>query len=170
MKFEGKYREWYNRLVEANYGEVWAENKINKFLEEDDNKFWEKQVYQLIQKGAKPNEAFGKIEIIRNATVNDDRRETFIKMIEFNRERDLELLNKAIPKEQLEDGAWYDCDEEAKKVARFGGKAKWVKKQNMFLAPGQQQFGMDGWLDHWADVVNDRFAGFVPMWKVEEKE
>lgn len=167
MEFEGKYKNWYNRLVEANYGERWAENKIKKYIEEDDNKFWEKQVYELIQKGAKPNEAFGKIEILRNAIVNDEKRENFIRIVEYNRKRDLELLKKAIPKEKLEDGAWYDCDEDAKKVARFGGKAQWDKKMNMFLAPGQQQFGMDGWLDHWEDVVNDRYAGFVPMWKVE---
>jgi hypothetical protein len=168
MELKGKYKNWYDRLIKANYGERWAEQKINKFIEEDDNKFWEKQVYQIIQKGAEPNEAFKKIEIIRKATVNDERRESFVKMIEWNRNRDLALLEKAIPKEKLEDGAWYDCEDEAKKVARFGGKAQWNEKRQEFLAPGQQQFGMNGWLEHWADVVDEGYAGFVPMWKVEE--
>ena len=88
--------------------------------------------------------------------------------IEWRKERDLELLKKAIPKEDLEDGAWYDCEDEAKTVARFGGKAKWDKERNMFLAPGQQQFGMDGWLDHFEDAIKTGYAGFIPMWKVEE--
>jgi hypothetical protein len=168
MEFEGKYKEWYDRLVEANYGENWAEDKILKFIQEDDE-YWREKVNELIEKGRNKNEALKQIEIIRKYTVDDERRDTFIRMVEYNRKRDLELLNKAIPKKDLEDGAWYDCDDEAKKVARFGGKAKWVKKEDMFLAPGQQQFGMDGWLNHWEDVVNDRFAGFVPMWKVEEE-
>jgi hypothetical protein len=167
MEFKGKYKEWYDRLVKANYGDTFAKKRIEKFMEEDDDKFWEKQVYKLIQQGANQKEAFKKIEIVRNATTNNERREIAIQKIEYNRNRDLELLDKAIPKERLKDGAWYDCDTDAKKVARFGGKAKWVKEKGMFLAPGQQQFGMNGWLDHWEDVINDGYAGFVPMWEVE---
>ena len=86
----------------------------------------------------------------------------------MNRKKELELLDKAIPKKELEDGAWYDCDKDAKKVARFDGIAQWNAKKQEFLAPGQQQFGMDGWLDHWEDAINNGYAGFVPMWKVEE--
>jgi hypothetical protein len=84
--------------------------------------------------------------------------------------RDLEkrVLDRCIKKEDLEDGAWYDCDKEGKRFTRFGGIAQWDEKKQMFRAPGQQQFGMDGWLDHWEDVINTRYAGFPPMWKVEE--
>jgi hypothetical protein len=90
------------------------------------------------------------------------------RLVKINYGKELELLNKAIPKEELEDGAWYDCDEDAKKVARFDGIAQWNEKKQEFLAPGQQQFGMDGYLDHWADAIDAGFAGFVPMWKVEK--
>jgi hypothetical protein len=170
MKFEGKYKEWYDRLIKANYGEYYAKRKIEKFVEMDGDEFWTERLKGLIEKGDKLNEALKKIEVIRKNITGALIWERNIKMIEFNRKRDLNLLAKAIPKEQLEDGAWYDCEDEAKRVARFQGKAQWIKEKDMFLAPGQQQFGMDGWLDHWVDAIDAGFAGFVPMWKVEEKE
>jgi hypothetical protein len=168
MKFKGKYKEWYNRLIEANYGEYYANKKVEKFIEMDSEETWDNRIKDLIEKGEKPNEVLKKIETIRKNITGAELWENSVQIVEYNRKRDLELLKKAIPKEKLEDGAWYDCDEEAKIIARFGGEAQWDKKNNKFLAPGQQQFGMDGWLDHWEDVINDRCAGFIPMWKVEE--
>jgi hypothetical protein len=167
MEFKGKYKEWYDRLINANYGEYYANKKVEKFVEMDNEETWNNKIKELIDKGEKPNEVLKKIETIRKNITGAELWEKAVQIVEHNRKRDLDLLKIAIPKEQLEDGAWYDCNEEAKRVARFSGQAKWVKEKDMFLAPGQQQFGMDGWLDHWEDVVNDRYAGFVPMWKVE---
>jgi hypothetical protein len=167
MEFKGKYKQWYERLLKANCNECYAKQKVEKFLEMDDEKIWVEKLKEFIKKGDKPNEALEKVKTIRKVMAGEDIWERAVRIVEFNRERDLVFLKKAIPKEQLEDGAWYDCENEAKKVARFQGHAKWVKEKDMFLAPGQQQFGTDGWLNHWEDVVDIRLAGFVPMWKVE---
>ena len=86
---------------------------------------------------------------------------------QWTKENDLKILERCIKKEDLIDGAWYETDFEGKKVARFAGKAKWIEKDNHFLAPGQQQFGMDGYLDYWGDVIESRYAGFPPMKKVD---
>jgi len=109
------------------------------------------------EKAEKLKVVYDKIVEERRAMMNKARRDV-----------ELGLLAKAIPKKDMEDGIWYDCDRDAKRVARFGGKAKWDADRQMFLAPGQQQFGMDGWLDHWEDAIKTGYAGFVPMWKVEE--
>jgi len=82
---------------------------------------------------------------------------------------ELEILKKTIPKKDLKDGVWYDCDENAKHIARFYGIAQWLEEEQQFLAPGQQQFGMDGILDHFEDVINTNMAGFAPMWEVSLK-
>jgi hypothetical protein len=169
MELEGKYKDWYDRLVKINYGKERAKRRIEKFIEADKDEYWERLIQDRIEKfKEEPNEARKKVEIIREKTVGDDRWENIIQALEETRAFELELLNKAIPKEELEDGAWYDCDEDAKKVARFDGIAQWNEKKQEFLAPGQQQFGMDGYLDHWADAIDAGFAGFVPMWKVEK--
>lgn len=130
----------------------------------------DKQINDLIKKIAlniKNEENEEKIEALHKE-YNELKKERTKKINDYRRKKDLELLERAIPKQRLEDGVWYDCDFEGKKVARFQGKAKWNKKREMFLAPGQQQFGTDGWLDHFEDVIDKGYAGFVPMWKVEE--
>jgi len=84
---------------------------------------------------------------------------------QYNREKDLDILTRCIEKEDLIDGAWYETDFDGKKLARFTGKAQWLKDRNEFLAPGQQQFGMDGYLDYFGDVIDINMAGFAPMKK-----
>ena len=82
--------------------------------------------------------------------------------------RDQEILKRCIKKEDLIDGEWYWTDKEGQRVARYVEKAQWLKDKNMFLAPGQQQFGADGYLHYFGDVIDTRYAGFPPMKKVDE--
>lgn len=85
---------------------------------------------------------------------------------EYQKWRDKEILKRCIRKEDLVDGAWYETDTEGEYVARYCDKAQWIEKDNHFLVPGQQQFGMDGYLDYFGDVINTREAGFPPMKRV----
>ena len=85
----------------------------------------------------------------------------------YTEENDREILKRCIKKEDLIDGAWYETDKEGQHVARYVNKAQWIKKDDHFLAPGQQQFGMDGYLDYFGDVIDTRMAGFPPMKMVE---
>ena len=87
---------------------------------------------------------------------------------EYTKENDLKILERCIKKEDLVDGAWYETDKEGEEVARWVDKAQWIEKDNHFLAPGQQQFGMDGYLDYFGDVINTGMAGFPPMKRVDE--
>lgn len=167
MELEGKYKDWYDRLVKINYGKERAKELVEKFVEWDKEEFW-KEKYRKLNKAFKGDQK--KVEKFLELDKKRYNGEQRVNLIEWNRKRDLEFLKKAIPKEKLEDGAWYDCDEDAKEVARFCGIAQWNKKRQEFRAPGQQQFGMDGYLDHWEDAIGAGFAGFVPMWKVKEKE
>ena len=168
MEFKGKYKNWYDRLIKAKYKEGLAKIRIEKFIEADKNEFWDERMLKLIENGLEPNEALKKIEVIRKATAGDDRWEAMIKGIEETRKIELDYLDKAIPKEELEDGAWYKCDEKAENFTRYVNLAQWDEERQMFRAPGQQQFGMDGWLDHWADAIDAGCAGFIPLEKTEE--
>lgn len=94
-----------------------------------------------------------------------DKKRTLVK--EYTDANDREILKRCIKKEELVDGAWYETDKEGQHVARYVNKAQWIKKDDHFLAPGQQQFGMDGYLDYFGDVIDTRMAGFPPMKKVE---
>ena len=166
MEFKGKYKNWYDRLIKAKYRQEWAEHLVEKFINEWENEeYWKNEKEKLVKSFNGNEEKVNKVmEQQKRRCVPEER----VKALEWVRERDLELLKKAIPKAEMEDGVWYDCEDDAKSVARFGGKAKWDKERDMFLAPGQQQFGADGWLDHWEDAIDNGYAGFVPMWKVEE--
>lgn len=168
MNFKGNYKIWYDRLVLANYGIEYSKKLVEKFILLDSDKYWKEILENFLKKGERSNEAFKKVEIIRKSISGFEIYEKKVKIIEYNRKKDLELLEKAIPKNKMKDGIWYDCEKEAKAVARFGGKAKWIESKQMFLAPGQQQFGMDGYLYHWEDAINTGYAGFVPMWEVEK--
>ncbi len=172
MEFKGKYKDWYYRLVKANYGARYGKEQnerivqlVKLYIEWEGEGFW-KNKREKLEKDIKDKDKIDKILGYERKRYNGEER---IKGIEWTRERDLELLKKAIPKQELEDGAWYDCEEGAKNVARFGGIVQWNEKRQEFRAPGQQQFGADGYLDHWADVIDEGYAGFVPMWKVKKE-
>jgi hypothetical protein len=168
MEFEGKYKDWYYRLVKANYGEEKAKGRIKKFIEQDQDEYWNKMIQNRIEKfKEEPNEARRKVEIIREKAVGDDRWEKAVQAVEEGRKLELEMLDKAIPKEELEDGAWYRCNEKAEIFTRHCDRAQWIAEKDYFRVPGQQQFGMDGYLDHWVDAIDTGYAGFIPMWKEE---
>lgn len=85
---------------------------------------------------------------------------------EYGEWRDKEILKRCIRKEDLLDGEWYETDKEGEQVARYCDKAQWIEKDNHFLVPGQQQFGMDGYMDYFGDVIHTRLAGFPPMKRI----
>jgi hypothetical protein len=86
---------------------------------------------------------------------------------EYVDENDKRILQRCIKKKDLVDGAWYETDEEGGYVARYCDKAQWLEEENHFLAPGQQQYGMDGYLDYFGDVIHTKQAGFPPMKRVD---
>ena len=163
MKFEGKFNEWFQRLININYGIEFSENKINRLKELNDIKYIENKFCDLKEKIGE--EKFN--HFVQCTTLKEEDIENRIKGLEEKREMELEIFKKTIPKKDLKDGAWYDCEEGAKHIARFYGVAQWIEKEQQFLAPGQQQFGMDGFLDHFEDVIDNNISGFAPMWEVD---
>jgi hypothetical protein len=165
MNLKSKFLVWYERLININYGKEFSENKINRFKQLSDIKYIENKFYDLKEKiGEEKFNHFVQCTILKEEDI-----ENRIRGLEEKREMELEILKKTIPKKDLKDGVWYDCDESAKHIARFYGVAQWIEKEQQFLAPGQQQFGMDGILDHFEDVINTNMAGFAPMWEVNLK-
>jgi hypothetical protein len=166
MNLIDKFAIWKERLLKIGYGEEFSENKINKFKDLNNRNYLENKFSHLKEKLGE--EKFN--NFIDCTLINDCDIENRIRGLEEKREMELEILRKTIPKKDLKDGAWYDCDEDAKHVARFYGIAQWLEKEQQFLAPGQQQFGMNGMLNHFEDVINSNLAGFSPMWKVKKKD
>lgn len=81
-------------------------------------------------------------------------------------ERD--ILDRCIKKEDLEDGVWYECDDEGLRVARRVGKARWNEEKGKFLYE-RDKFGhkFEDTMDYFGDVINAGYAGFPPMWKAK---
>ena len=94
----------------------------------------------------------------------EDANETKIKMEEFNRERDKKFLEIGVKKEELEDCAYYHG-------FRFRGHgiAQWDEKIGKFLILAYE-FNVPNVerLEHFADVVEIRLDGFVPIEKIDK--
>lgn len=119
-----------------------------------------KLIARKIKKGEdvkKEKEIHNDIKVRRGKLIND-----------YRRRKDQEILKRCIKKEDLIDGEWYWTDKEGEEVARYVEKGQWLKDKDHFLVPGQQQFGMDGYLDHFGDVIETGYAGFPPMKKVNK--
>lgn len=78
-----------------------------------------------------------------------------------------EVLNKIIPKDQLEDGEWYEgtgCN-----LSRYVKEARWSDKKQTFYYV-RQKYGstFEDTMDHFADTVDTGFAGFTPLKKINK--
>jgi len=92
--------------------------------------------------------------------------ETKRKMEEFNRQRDRKLLEVGLKKEELEDCAYYHG-------VRFRGHgiAQWDKKIGKFLILAYEfNTPVVERLEHFVDVIENRFDGFVPIEKIDKNK
>lgn len=96
----------------------------------------------------------------------EDANETRIKMEEFNRQRDRKLLEVGLKKEELEDCAYYHG-------VRFRGHgiAQWDEKIGKFLILAYEfNTPVVERLEHFVDVIENRFDGFVPIEKIDKNK
>jgi len=87
-----------------------------------------------------------------------------IKGAKLLREHELKILNKCIPKNQLEDGVTYistGCT-----LCRFICEARWDQKIGKFKYM-RDKFGLkfEDEIEHFVDVIDTGYAGFTPIKK-----
>lgn len=87
-----------------------------------------------------------------------------IKGKEYVIKREQEVLKKIIPKDKLEDGVIYLAMKDTEDLCRHVEEARWDKNEGMFWYT-RSKFGhtFEDTMDHFADVINKRLAGFTPL-------
>jgi hypothetical protein len=105
-----------------------------------------------------------KAKEVRNVIEEANRQKKQIE--KWNRERDKKLLEVGIKKEDLEDCGYYNG-------LRFRGHgiAQWDKKLDRFIIIAYE-FGVPviEKLEHFADVIEIRYDGFVPIEKLDKNK
>jgi len=98
--------------------------------------------------------------------------EQFIQLIEQRekqREWELEVVDTIIPKDQLEDGAYYAAMEGTAKLCRHVDKARWDAKKGQFMYERTKfNYTFEDEMDHFADVLDVGYAGFTPIRKLDK--